>query len=297
MPALVSADALAYVREPMFAPLLDLESAGDGRFTAPPSPDKGERMFGGQFLAQCMAAAQATVADDRRVNSLHGYFLRPGDVDLEVGLDVEVVRDGRSFSSRQVVASQRGKELFRALLSYQVPDESPEYVASPMPDVPPPEQVAYTYDDFTLELSGADAWHGSDRPVDIRYINPPTAPRGEPVTETQLMWMRISESLPDASFVHQAALAYLSDTTVVDHVMLPLGMRWQDSGLEGTSLDHAMWFQRPARADEWLLFAQDVEATGGGRGLASGRLYTRDGELAATCVQEGLMRWSTPNTT
>ncbi|MYD96214.1 MAG: hypothetical protein F4X98_02355, partial [Gammaproteobacteria bacterium] len=135
MPALVREYALAYVREPMFAPLLDLESAGDGRFTAPPSPDKGERMFGGQFLAQCMAAAQATVADDRRVNSLHGYFLRPGDVDLEVGLDVEVVRDGRSFSSRQVVATQRGKELFRALLSYQVPDESPEYVASPMPDV------------------------------------------------------------------------------------------------------------------------------------------------------------------
>ena len=280
----------------MFAPLLDLESLGRGRFTAPPSPDKGERMFGGQFLAQCMAAAHATVADDRRVNSLHGYFLRPGDVDLAVGLEVEVVRDGRSFSSRQVVASQRGKELFRVLVSYQVPDESPEYTASPMPDVPPPDDVSYTYDDFTLELSGADVWHGSDRPVDIRYINPPTEPRGVPVTDTQLMWMRIPESLPDACFVHQAGLGYLSDTTVVDHVMLPLGMRWQDSGLEGTSLDHAMWFHRPARADEWLLFAQDVEATGGGRGLASGRLYTRHGELAATCVQEGLMRWSTPST-
>ena len=157
--------------------------------------------------------------------------------------------------------------------------------------------MSYTYDDFTLEQSGADAWHGSDRPVDIRYINPPTEPRGVPVTETQLMWMRIPESLPNACFVHQAGLAYLSDTTVVDHVMLPLGMRWQDTGLEGTSLDHAMWFHRPARADEWLLFAQDVEATGGGRGLARGRLYTRRGQLAATCVQEGLMRWNIPNTT
>ena len=283
--------------EPMFAPLLDLDSLGEGRFVAPPSPDKGERMFGGQFLAQCMAAAHGTVADDRRVNSLHGYFLRPGDVDLAVDLEVEIVRDGRSFSSRQVLANQRGKELFRLLVSYQVPDDSPEYTAAPMPDVPSPDEVSYTYDDFTLELSGADVWHGSDRPVDIRYINPPTEPRGVPVTETQLMWMRIPESLPDSAVVHQSGLAYLSDTTVVDHVMLPLGMRWQDSGLEGTSLDHAMWFHRPARADEWLLFAQDVEATGGGRGLASGRLYTRNGELAATCVQEGLMRWNTPNTT
>ena len=280
----------------MFAPLLDLVSIGDNRFVAPPSPDKGERMFGGQFLAQCLAAAQATVADDRQVNSLHGYFLRPGDVDLDVDLHVVEVRDGRSFSSRQVVAQQRGKELFRMLVSYQVPDESPEYMGFVMPAVPPPEEVTYTYEDFTLAQSGDDAWYGTDRPMDIRYINPPSAVRGVPVTETQLMWMRIPEALSDAPHVHQAGLAYLSDSTIVDHIMLPLGMRWQDTGLEGTSLDHAMWFHRPARADEWLLFAQTVEATGGGRGLASGRLYSRRGELAATCVQEGLMRWSTPST-
>ena len=280
----------------MFAPLLDLVSIGDNRFVAPPSPDKGERMFGGQFLAQCLAAAQTTVADDRQVNSLHGYFLRPGDVDLDVDLHVVEVRDGRSFSSRQVVAQQRGKELFRMLVSYQVPDESPEYMGFVMPAVPPPEEVTYTYEDFTLAQSGDAAWYGADRPMDIRYINPPSAVRGVPVTETQLMWMRIPEALSDAPHVHQAGLAYLSDSTIVDHIMLPLGMRWQDTGLEGTSLDHAMWFHRPARADEWLLFAQTVEATGGGRGLASGRLYSRRGELAATCVQEGLMRWSTPST-
>ena len=280
----------------MFAPLLDLAAIGDNHFVAPPSPDKGERMFGGQFLAQCLAAAQATVADDRRVNSLHGYFLRPGDVDLDLDLLVDEVRDGRSFSSRQVVAAQRGKELFRVLISYQVPDETPEYTGFAMPDVPPPEEVTYTYDDFTLAQSGEVAWYGADRPMDILYINPPTAPRGVPVTETQLMWLRIPEALPDAPHVHQAGLAYLSDSTIVDHIMLPLGMRWQDTGLEGTSLDHAMWFHRPARADEWLLFTQTVEATGGGRGLASGRLYARRGELAATCVQEGLMRWNTPST-
>ena len=281
----------------MFAPLLELDATGDGSFVAPPSPDKGERLFGGQFLAQCLAAAQTTVDVERTVNSLHGYFLRPGDVELPVQLAVEAVRDGRSFSSRQVVAEQRGKELFRLLASFQVPDETPDYTGVAMPSVPAPEEVRYTYEDFMLAQTGKDAWYGSARPVDIRYVNPPLAPRGEPVTETQLMWMRIDETLPEAPAVHQAALAYLSDTTLVDHIPLPLGMRWQDADFGGTSLDHAMWFHRPARADDWLLFAQTVEATGGGRGLASGRFYTRHGALVASCLQEGLMRWTTPNTT
>ena len=281
----------------MFSQLMQLQPAGDCAFVAPASPDKGERMFGGQFLAQGLEAAQRTVSADRRVNSLHGYFLRPGNVDRPLLLKVEAVRDGRSFSSRQVVAEQRGKELFRLLASFQVPEETPEYVGSAMPEVPPPEQVEYRYDDFTMAQTGDDAWYGSARPVDIRYINPPDAPRGEPVTEAQLMWMRVVDDLEDSEALHQAALAYLSDTTLVDHVPLPLGMRWQDAGFGGTSLDHAMWFQRHARADEWLLFAQTVEATGGGRGLASGRFYTRQGQLVATCLQEGLMRWTTPSTT
>lgn len=280
----------------MFAPLLQLDRLGDNRFTAPASPDKGETMFGGQFLAQCLAAAHTSIGGDRPVHSLHGYFLRPGDVDLAVQLRVDVVRDGRSFSARQVVAEQRGKELFRLLASFQVPAKTAEYVRASMPRVPPPEEVTATYDDFTLAQSGADAWYGSARPMEIRYVNPPDAPRGEPVTETQLMWMRIAGALPDEADVHRCGLAYLSDSTLVDHIMLPLGMRWQDADFLGTSLDHAMWFHRFARADEWLLFAQTVEITGSGRGLASGRFFTRRGDLVATCLQEGLMRWSTPNT-
>lgn len=281
----------------MLDALLRLDANGDGRFTAPASPDKGERVFGGQFLAQCLVAAGATVADERRVNSLHGYFLRPGDVDDGVDLAVETVRDGRSFSSRQVVARQHGKEVFRLLASFQAPEDTPVYVGAPMPAVPPPEAVATTYDDFTLAQTGAATWSGSARPMDIRYINPPQAPHGEPVTETQLMWMRASAGLGDSQGRHDAALAYLSDSTLVDHVPLPLGLRWQDAGFGGTSLDHAMWFHQAARADEWLLFAQTVEATGGGRGLASGRFYAPSGDLVATCLQEGLMRWTTPTTT
>ena len=278
-------------------PLLALTPCGEDTFTAPQSLDKGERMFGGQFLAQGLAAAQATVAAERRVHSLHGYFLRPGDVDEPVCLAVRRVRDGRSFSAREIVAEQHGKERFRLLASFQVPEETPVYAGAPMPTVPPPDAVTTTYDDFTLAQTGAAVWSGSARPMDIRYINPPSAPPGVPVTETQLMWMRIEEPLGESVAEHDAALAYLSDSTLVDHVPLPLGQRWQDADFGGTSLDHAMWYHRAARADEWLLFAQTVEATGGGRGLASGRFYNRGGDLIATCVQEGLMRWTTPSTT
>ena len=280
----------------MFADLVTLRPIGDGRYTAPPALERAERMFGGQFLAQCLAAAQDDVAPDRNVHSLHGYFLRPGDVDLDVELAVTTIRDGRSFSWREVVAAQRDKELFRLLASFQVPDTTPEYTRSEMPSVPAPETVSYTYDEFSSALSGKQVLSNTYRAIDIRYVNPPLVPRGEPVTETQLMWMRISETLPDAPHIHRSAIAYLSDSTLVDPILLPLGMRWQDPDFEGTSLDHAMWFHRAARADRWLLFVLDVEATGGGRGLASGRIYTREGELVATCLQEGLMRWNTPNT-
>lgn len=279
----------------MFTPLLALTRGHDDVFTAPCSPEGGERVFGGLFLAQCLAAARATLPRDRAANSLHGYFLRPGDVAKATRLAVRRLRDGRSFSHRQVTAEQDGKERFRLLASFQQPAETPSYDGAPMPDAPAPEEVAYTYDDFNRAQTGEHTWHGAARPVDIRYVNPPRAGRGEPVTETQLMWMRVRERLPDSAAVHQAALAYLSDTTLVDHVPLPLGRRWQDAGFDGASLDHAMWFHRPASADDWLLFAQDVEATGGGRGLARGRFYTRRGVLVATCLQEGLMRWSAPN--
>ena len=273
----------------VFLSLLAL-TPDDGGWMAPPPPDKGDSTFGGQLLAQCLAAMHETIDADRAVHSLHAYFLRPGDVDLASHIEVESVRDGRSFSSRQAVARQHGKELFRMTASFQVPDESPEYTDAQMPDAPPPEQVAFTYDDFTLQQTGEDGWYGADRPMDIRYINPPSE-RGVPDTEPQLMWMRINAPLPDDPRIHHAGLAYLSDSTLVDNVMLPLGRRWQDEGFLGTSLDHAMWFHRVARADEWLLFEQNVEATGGGRGLASGRFFDRSGKLVATCVQEGLMRW------
>jgi acyl-CoA thioesterase-2 len=250
-------------------------------------------MFGGQFLAQGLVAAQLTVTDDRDVNSLHAYFLRPGDVNLPTTWQVERVRDGRGFSSRSVVAQQAGKDLFRMALSFQVPRPGAEFSSRAMPDVPSAEKVTSTYNEFTesTRASGDGQWHGSVRPMDIRYINPPSAPAGEPILEPQLMWMRIKESLEDEPRIHDAALAYLSDASLIDHVALPHGRRWEEPGFDGTSLDHAMWFHRHVRADEWVLFDQKAEATASERGLATGRFFTEDGELIATCAQEGLMRW------
>lgn len=277
----------------MFADLMTLTDQGNDVLLAPPAPDKGERLFGGQFLAQSVRAAQATTDTDRVVNALHGYFMRPGDVDAPIDMHVERIRDGRTFSTREVRACQNGKVMFQATISFQVPDETPEYAGSTLPDVPPPDAVPGTYDDFTLAVSGEPDWHGRDRPIDIRYVNPPTAERGVPITEDQLMWTRIRTPLPDDPALHLSGLAYLSDATLVDHIMLPLGKRWQDKDFAGTSLDHCMWFHRPARSDEWLLFRQSVDATGRGRGLARGRFYAADGTLVATCMQEGLMRWLT----
>ena len=273
---------------------MTLTDLGGGNFEGLASPEREDTLFGGHFIAQCLAAAQRTVASDRQVNSLHAYFLRPGDVDLPVSITVDSVRDGRSFSWRHTLASQRGRECFRMALSYQAPAESPEYRGRAMPGVPPPEAVSFSYGQFTMRQTGQDTWHGMARPMEIRYINAPTAPRGEAVTESQLMWMRISERLPDTPAIHHAGLAYLSDATLVDHVMLPHGLRWQDADFLGTSLDHAMWFHRFARADEWLLFEQIVESTGAGRGLARGYFFDRGGALIATCMQEGLMRWLQP---
>jgi acyl-CoA thioesterase-2 len=246
-------------------------------------------VFGGQFLAQALVAAQRSVAGDRAVHSLHGYFLRAGDASQPTELRVERVRDGRSFSQRAVRALQRNRECFRTLLSFHVPEAGLEYEPQRMPEVPTPDEVALTYTEFIEAQRSADEpWESGALSVDIRYINPPA--RGERAVEQQLMWVRISDPLDDDRSQHDAGLAYLSDSTLIDHVLLPHGRRWHDADVHGTSLDHAMWFHRPARADEWLLFDQSIEWTGAARGLAAGRLFDRTGRLVATCVQEGLIR-------
>jgi acyl-CoA thioesterase-2 len=208
---------------------------------------------------------------------------------------VERIRDGRSFSVRQVVASQAGLEVFRMALSFHIPEDGVDFHGSSLPeDVPAPDGIGLDYVAFTEDIRPATdgPWPGAARPMDVRYINPPAHSDASAITDSQKMWMRISEPLPDDRVIHDCALLYLSDATLVDHVWLPHGRRWQDGRAIGASLDHTMWFHRPVRADEWVLFDQQVENTGSTRGLAIGRFYTENEGLVATCGQEGLMRWN-----
>jgi len=280
-------------KQPMFAPLLNLARTESGTYLAPRSPEVANSMFGGQFLAQCIAAATDTVDRDRAIHSLHAYFLRPGDSEEPCELSVATIRDGRSFSHREISAFQDGKELFRMFGSWNIAESSPEFQGDRMPEVPPPDEVTYTYYQFCQDQMPDKDYLATitQRPIDIRYINPPQDRKNRSELENQLMWIRISDELPDEPWRHQAALAYISDSTLIDHITLPHGMRWMDQDFFGTSLDHTMWFHRPCKATDWVLFDQKVEWTGAGRGLASAKIWSQKGELLATCGQEGLMRF------
>lgn len=275
----------------VFSELLDLKAAGRNRFVAPPAPEDGGRMFGGQLLAQALAAAALTVPTDRSVHSLHAHFLAAGSVTEHTDIDVEEVRDGRSFSLRQVSMRQAGRELSRAIVSFHVPEPGFEHAPHTMPDVPAPEAVVTSYEDFVVSTAPKEDWHGDARPLDIRYVNPPAAAEGTPVLESQKTWIRVRPPVDGGEAIHAAGLAYLSDATLLDHALLPHGHRWHDPRLTGASLDHTMYFHTPARCDDWLLFDQHVTFTGGARGLTAGTLYSRTGAMVATCTQEGLIRW------
>lgn len=278
-----------------FRGLMALEPVTEDRFDVPESPETGGRAYGGQLLAQALMAAQRTLPDARRLHSLHGYFYRPGAIGARYEARVERVRDGRGFSARGVSLYQNDRELVRLLASFQVARDGPEWSTPSIPEVPPPEVVTRTYDDFAAASSGlpreAHDWHGSVRPMDLRPVDPPDPAPGSVVTAPQRMWMRMRGNLGDDPLLHVAGLVYLTDSTLIDHVLLPLGHRWHEPGFDGASLDHALWLHRFARADEWLLFDQHVEATAGSRGLATGRVWTRDGRHVLTCSQEGLLQF------
>ncbi|MEM7338354.1 MAG: acyl-CoA thioesterase domain-containing protein [Actinomycetota bacterium] len=268
-------------------------------YRSPAPPERFGRTYGGQFLAQAMAAAAAEVDDDRLPHSIHGVFLSAGALDTPLDYAVSTTRQGRSFSSFDVVAEQNGAVRFRALVSFHRPEPGLEWQAPPdvaPNDLPRPEGLI-DYVSFSAQHPDFDpsSWDGAVRPLEIRYIDPPDQPGGDPVTAPQRVWARVTGSIDGAAdgadWGHRAGLAYLSDSLLIDQALLPHGFRWFDDRLTGASLDHAMWFHAPARADEWVLYEQRVEATGGARGLVTGRLYRPDGALVATCAQEGLIRW------
>jgi acyl-CoA thioesterase-2 len=244
------------------------------------------RIYGGQVLGQSLVAAERTMPSDRAVHSMHGYFLRPGDATQGVTIAIDRIHDGRSFSTRRAQAYQNGVPIFSMIASFQ--DEAPGLDhAEPMPSgIPAPEDLPSDDD-----LLGGEARWFKNRPADIRHIESPIYLTADgDLSRHQAVWMRLRSPIPDDQRMHRAALAYLSDTTIQESILRAHGVSWSTPGLKVASLDHAMWWHRPARVDEWLLYVQSSANARGGRGLATGRIYTRDGGLAASVTQEIMIR-------
>jgi acyl-CoA thioesterase II len=260
-------------------------------FVGTPSPTAIGRAFGGQVLAQSLLSAMRTVDPDRPVHSMHGYFLRPGSTDAPITFGVDRIHDGRSFSTRRTQAYQQGLPILSMIASFQTVDEGLEH-AVPMPEgLPDPESLPSDADLLAeVDHPAARQWaHG--RPFDTRHIEGPVyldVP-GERLAR-QGVWMRATERLPDDPDLHRAALAFASDYTILEPVLRRHGVAWMTPGMKIASLDHAMWWHREARADEWFLYLEESPTATGGRGLSTGRIYTRDGVLAASVTQEGMVR-------
>lgn len=250
------------------------------------------RVFGGQVLAQALLAASQTV-EDRMVHSLHAYFLRAGDPDAPIVYNVDRSRDGRSFTARRVVAIQHGRQIFTLAASFQVPQPGVEHQFE-MPDVPPPEdledEVALRKTDLEHAPPKLRRWFDRFGPFEFRPVvfQDPFDP--QPLPPRQEIWFRLQGEVGDDQRLHRTLLAYVSDFHLIGTATLPHGISYQKGNLVMASLDHAMWFHRDVRVDDWLLYACDSPNSGGSRGLARGQIYDRNGRLVASTAQEGMIR-------
>ena len=260
---------------PSLLDLLTIEPDGPDRFLAPTPRDGWGRLFGGQVASQSLRAATFTVDAERHVHSVHAYFIRPGKPAEPLQLDVDRTRDGRSFTTRRVTASQSNGPIFVLAASFAVEEEGEDWQPPAPLDVPRPDEVDMARSFFT------DVWARS--PLDVRAVHP-ALPDQPPVIHP--LWLRTKAPLPDDPALHRCALAYFSDIGVVGSARAP----GSTLPFGGASLDHAIWFHRPARADEWILFTVDPASNAGARGLAIGTMHTADGTLVATIAQEALLR-------
>ncbi|MCO8277393.1 acyl-CoA thioesterase II [Actinoplanes sp. TRM 88003] len=272
--------------------VLDLEQLDAATFVGESPQTGAQRVFGGQVAGQALVAAGRTVDPDRLVHSLHGYFVRPGDPTEPIRFSVETIRDGRSFSVRRSTAQQHGKTIFFMSASFQVREEGLDH-HTPAPDgVPGPDDVPTMADWVRKYPSRRAAFNAAPRAVDVRYVNDPgwVPPGDRNASDQQRVWMRVNGKLPDDPLLHACALTYASDLSLLDSVLSVHGESWGPGGVIGASLDHALWFHRLFRADNWFLYDCTSPSASGSRGLASGRMYTEDGVHIASAVQEGLLR-------
>jgi acyl-CoA thioesterase-2 len=280
----------------------------DAAFTAVTQPCPWPKAYGGDLVAQAAVAAQRTVDDGKALHSMHSYFMRPADIGAEVRYEVELLRDGRGYSTRQVRAFQRGKAVYTCLASFATGQAGAapggQYAAEfpaglPGPEALPSSAEYLTGRDGGAMTAGALAYWSSGRGFDMRHVPGPVylTVDGAPLPQ-QAVWIRPFDTLRAVDGLTSAqrdvaALAYACDYTILEPVLRVLGLSWADKGLVTASLDHAMWFHRPGRADDWLLYAQQAVAADHGRGLATGRFFASDGTHLATVVQEGMIRTST----
>lgn len=271
--------------------LLDLEQIEENIFRGASSRTRWQRAFGGQVAGQALVAAGRTVPPDRHVHSLHSYFIRPGDSDARIVYEVDRVRDGRSFTTRRVTAIQHGRPIFALSASFQLEQAGIEHQPA-MPATPLPADLPTL--DERLDRAGpetADYFRSTPRPIDLRYVDDPPWQHdvNEPRTGLNRVWMRAKGRLPDDPLLHVCVLTFASDMTLLDSVLQRHGVgKGQVTAM--ASLDHAMWFQRRFRADEWFLYTSESPAATGGRGLATGQFFDQDGQHLASVVQEGMVR-------
>lgn len=271
--------------------LTPLASTGQEElFSAQTLTDESPRIFGGQVLAQALIAASRTV-EDKQAHSLHAYFLRPGQVEAPLSYGVEVLNEGRSFATRRVQAYQPEAPIFSAIVSFQAQAAGPDHSASMPQGLPEPESLPQASDilgSLDIPLAQKVAY---TRPIDIRHISAPLYLGPDRQASAQnLVWFKTFGPLPDDPALHQAALAYASDYTQIEPLLRRHGQSWVSPGMKVASLDHTIWFHRPARADDWLLLVQDSPSAQGARGLSLGQIFSRDGVHVATVAQEAMFR-------
>ena len=260
-------------------------------FTGPSQWSPQGRVFGGQVLAQSVVAATRTISPDRPIHSMHGYFLRPGDIEVPITFAVDRIHDGRSFSTRRTQAYQHGVPILSTIASFQTLDDGLDHQAPLPEELPEPESLPDEREILLATGHPMARYWASGRPFDIRHVGGPVYLTADGKrTAHQAVWLRARGRMPDDAALHRAALAYASDYTILEPIWRRHGLSWATPGLKAASLDHAMWWHRPARADEWLLYVQESTSASGGRGLSLGRIYTREGVLAASVAQEGMTR-------
>ena len=273
--------------------LLDLERIEVNTFRGQHPAEERQRTFGGQVAAQALMAAGRTV-EAGAVHSLHSYFLRPGDPSIPILYEVDRIRDGRSFTTRRVVAIQHGRAIYNMQASFHTDEVSLEHQFE-MPIVPGPETIARLDERIQDEGGNIDEWFKRQHPIDQRFVGElPWSPNRSKEPRQQI-WIKADGELPDDPLLHACVITYASDMSLFDSILAPHSIRWDNGSFMGASLDHCMWFHREVHADQWLLYDTDSPIAHGGRGLARGFLWNEAGQLMISMVQEGLTRVVDPD--